>query len=413
MHGGERGEQRSVEGMGDGSGDGTRVVIVGCGFGGIEVASELRKRSGSHDKGLDITLVDRRARFEYQAALPEILSGKVTPEEISADLYSFARRINAEYINAEVVDIDFEDRVVQVQTRTVYRNGINDDGTIGYDYLVLAVGGEQAFFGIHRAEELSHCINTIEGALETREALEDAMAVAREGGGGTVNIAVIGAGLSGVEVAGELAEWIREAHPRVRARVYLVELMPRVLPAFPTPNIASFVTRRLMEKGVKILTGMGVEEVRDRELLLSGEHRLPYDILIWTAGLRPARLLEQLSLPKERGWIRVDPYLRVEGMQDVFAVGDNAYFEYEGLRSGQNVEEAEREGRTAAVNILRAASGYELRRYQPKNTVQNPRAIISLGGGTAVMYLGGKVYTLFAYKLKKFIEHRYMRRFRI
>jgi len=376
------------------------VVVLGCGFGGVEVAKELRKRSksksGSKRKRMriDITLIDRRTRFDYQAANPEILSGKVTPEEISADLYSFANRIDAGFINAEVMDINFSEK--EVKTRT---------GTIPYDYLVIAVGGEQAFFGIPGAEERSYCINTLEGAVKTKEALDEL-----KPGNSNSNIAVIGAGLTGVEVAGELVEWSSEA------QVYLVERMPRILPAFPTPNIASFVTRRLMDRGVEILTGLAVEEVNDNEIVLSGQHghrhRLPYDILIWTAGLKPGRLLEQLNLPKVRGWLKVDPYLRVDGMSDVFAVGDNAYFEYDGICSGQNVEEAEREGKIAAVNIIRTVSGDKLKRYKPKNTIQNPRAIISLGGDTAVIYVGGKVFTIFGYRLKKIIEHRYMRRFR-
>ena len=326
-----------------------RVVVLGCGFGGVEVAKELQKRSksksGSKRKRMriDITLIDRRTRFDYQAANPEILSGKVTPEEISADLYSFANRIDAGFINAEIMDINFSEK--EVKTRT---------GTIPYDYLVIAVGGEQAFFGIPGAEERSYCINTLEGAVKTKEALDELKP-------GNSNIAVIGAGLTGVEVAGELVEWSSEA------QVYLVERMPRILPAFPTPNIASFVTRRLMDRGVEILTGLAVEEVNDNEIVLSGQHghrhRLPYDILIWTAGLKPGRLLEQLNLPKVRGWLKVDPYLRVDGMSDVFAVGDNAYFEYDGICSGQNVEEAEREGKIAAVNIIRTVSGDKLKRY--------------------------------------------------
>ena len=375
------------------------VVVLGCGFGGVEVATELRKRSKSKSgKRIDITMIDRRTRFDYQAANPEILSGKVTPADISADLYSFANRIDAEFINDEVVDIDFSEKEVKTRTGTI---------PVPYDYLVIAVGGEQAFFGIPGAEERSYCINTLEGAVKTKEALDE---LKPGNSNSNSNIAVIGAGLTGVEVAGELVEWSSEA------QVYLVERMPRILPAFPTPNIASFVTRRLMDRGVEILTGLAVEEVNDNEIVLSGQHghrhRLPYDILIWTAGLKPGRLLEQLNLPKVRGWLKVDPYLRVDGMSDVFAVGDNAYFEYDGICSGQNVEEAEREGKIAAVNIIRTVSGDKLKRYKPKNTIQNPRAIISLGGDTAVIYVGGKVFTIFGYRLKKIIEHRYMRRFR-
>ena len=248
------------------------VVVLGCGFGGVEVATELRKRSKSKSgKRIDITMIDRRTRFDYQAANPEILSGKVTPDDISADLCSFANRIDAEFINAEVVDINFSEKEVKTRTGTI---------PVPYDYLVIAVGGEQAFFGVPGAEEHSHCINTLEGAVRTKQALDEV------GGNSAMTIAVIGAGLTGVEVAGELVE------SRSDARVCLVERMPRILPAFPAPDIASFVTRRLMDRGVEILTGLAVEEVRDNEIVLSGQHghrhRLPYDILIWTAGLNQA-----------------------------------------------------------------------------------------------------------------------------
>jgi NADH dehydrogenase FAD-containing subunit len=97
------------------------VVVLGCGFGGVEVASELRKRP----KDLDIIMIDRRTRLEYQAAHPKILSGKVTPEEISGDLNEFASRINAEFINDAVVNIDFEAKTVKTK----------EEREIPYDFL--------------------------------------------------------------------------------------------------------------------------------------------------------------------------------------------------------------------------------------------------------------------------------------
>ncbi|MBN1455073.1 MAG: hypothetical protein JW945_02315, partial [Methanomicrobia archaeon] len=116
-------------------------------------------------------------------------------------------------------------------------------------------------------------------------------------------------------------------------------------------------------------------------------------------------------LPKQKGWLKVDPYLRIEGLETAFAVGDAACFEAHGLRSGQNVEEAEAQGILAARNILRTLQGAQLRAYKPKNTVQNPRAIISLGGNKAVVYSKWFMFTTFAYRIKKFIERRYMKRF--
>ena len=376
-----------------------KIVVIGCGFGGVEVASELSKRSKlrkrSKDVDVDITMIDRRARLEYQAAHPEILSGKVTAEEISGDLNEFASRINAEFINDAVVNIDFEAKTVKTK----------EEREIAYDFLVISIGAEQTFFGIPGAEERSYSVNTLKGAIETKNAL-DKLDYSKK-----ISIAVIGAGLTGVEVAGELVDYLRD---RASAKIYLVELMQRVLPAFPTENVSNYAAKIISDSGVEILTDTAVQEVNEHEITFTDGTELPYDIIIWTAGIKPNSLLENLELgiPKEKGWLKVDPYLRVDGMKDVFAVGDTAYVENEGVRSGQNVEEAERQGKLAAKNIIRTMKGKKLRRYRAKNTIQNPRAFISLGNDKAVMYFGGMMFKVFAYRVKKFVERRYMKRFR-
>jgi NADH dehydrogenase len=363
-----------------------KVVVLGCGFGGVEVASELRKRS----KELDIIMIDRRARLEYQAAHPEILSGKVTPDEISGDLNKFAAEIGAEFIHDTGVNIDFKAKKV------------NTDGReIPYDFLVISIGAEQTFFGIPGAEELSSSVNTLKGAIETKNAL-DQLDYSKK-----INIAVIGAGLTGVEVAGELNDYFEDRG--ADAKIYLVEMMPRVLPAFPKENVANHAAKYLADRGVEILTETAVQEVSEKAITFKGGSKRSYDLLIWTAGIKPNSLLDQLDLPKERGWLKVDPFLRVT--EDVLAVGDTIYFECDGLRAGQNVEEAERQGKVAAVNIIRMVKGVRLKRYRPKNTIQNPRAFLSLGSDKAVMYFNGMIFMIFAYRLKKFVERRYMKRF--
>jgi NADH dehydrogenase len=370
-----------------------KVVVLGCGFGGVEVASELselRKRS----KELDIFMVDRGTRLEYYAAHPEILSEKVTPEEISGDLNKFASRIGVEFINEAVVNIDFDAKKVKTE---------DEGGDKPYDFLIISIGAEQTFFGIPGAEELSHSVNSLKGAIETKNML-DRLDYSKK-----ISIAVIGAGLTGVEVAGELVDYFMD---RASAKIYLVEMMPRILPAFPTENIATYVSKFLSDRGVEILTETAVQEVSEQELTFKDGSKLPYDIIIWTAGIKPNGLLEKLDIPKVKGWLKVDPYLRVEGMKNVFAVGDTVYFENEGVRSGQNVEEAERQAKVAAENIIRTIKGEKLRRYRAKNTIQNPRAFISLGDDKAVMYFGGIMFKAFAYRVKKFVERRYMRRFR-
>ncbi len=392
-----------------------KIVVLGGGFGGVSAASELselRKRS----KDFSITMIDRRARLEYQAAHPEILSGKVTSEGISGDLNKFTAKIGAEFINDTVVNIDFKAKKVKTG---------NGGREIPYDFLVISIGAEQTFFGIPGAEELSCSVNTLKGAVETKNALDKLNFSAKE-----IRIAVIGAGLTGVEVVGELIDYLR--NKEASAKISIVEMMPRVLPSFSTENVSNYVAKFLLNSGVEILTETAVQEVSEHEITFKNGKRFPYDIIIWTVGIKPNSLLKKLEVPKVKGWLKADPYLRVEGMKDVFAVGDTVSFESEGVRAGQNAEEAERQGEVAAENIIKTIKNLsfkkkalpkkyyslygmkeeKLRRYRPKNTIQNPRAFISLGSNKAVMYFRGMVIKVLAYRLKKFVERRYMKRFK-
>jgi len=369
--------------------------VLGCGFGGVEVARTLRRKA----KDLDIVMIDRSTRFDYQPAYPELLSEKVTPEEISSDLNRFAAKIGADFIHAEVVNVDFRAKTVQIKAKTEA-----EEKEVPYDFLVIALGAEQTFFGIPGAEEFSHTVHTIQATLATRDAL-----VALEHAQ-TPTLMVIGAGLSGVEVAGELVDYFKDRS--LAARICLVEMMPRMLPACPHGKVANCAEEFLCARGVEALTETAVQEVSEKEIQFKDGQKLPYDLIIWTAGIKPNSLLERLNLPKVKGWLKVDQYLRVKGMEEVFAVGDTAYFERDGVCSGQNVEEAEYQGKTAAKNILRTLKNQELSAYKPKNTLQNPRAFISLGDDKAVAFYGKRMFRPFAYHIKKFVEHQYMKRFR-
>ena len=382
-----------------------RVVVLGCGFGGVEVARTLRARS----KELEIVVIDPKTRFDYQPAYPELLSGKVTPGAISRDLTAFTRQLHAEFIPAEVLGVDFAGKTVKfkvdIQSAASRAQPEAEVQELTYDFLVLAIGAEQTFFNIPGAAEHACSINTLRAALETRKALDELVhSRSRES-----SIPVIGAGLTGVEVAGELLDYFRARH--AKARIYLVEMMPRILPAFPREKIADYVSTVLTTRGVTILTGTAVQEVSDREVTFKDGRAQPYDLLIWTAGIKPPSLLDRLDLPKVKGWVQTDQYLRVTGMLEVFAVGDSVYFEQSGLRAGQNVEEAEEQGKAAAQNILHTLDGTALHEYRPKNTAQNPWALISLGSGKAVVYSGRFMTTFLAYRVKKWVERRYLRRF--
>ncbi|MCD6387368.1 MAG: FAD-dependent oxidoreductase, partial [Methanophagales archaeon] len=193
-----------------------RAVILGCGFAGLSVASALSAKS----RGVEILMIDRRERFEYLPSLPEILSGKVSADEITGSLREFATKIGAEFLQREVKSVDFKAKEV------VARSSNSSEERIPYDFLVVAVGAELAFFGIQGAEEHALSVYSLNATLKTRKRLEEA--VQKEG----VKCVVVGAGLTGVEVAGELVDFF-SGRGCEASRVLLVEMAQRILPAFP------------------------------------------------------------------------------------------------------------------------------------------------------------------------------------
>ncbi|VUT27572.1 MAG: FAD-dependent pyridine nucleotide-disulfide oxidoreductase [Candidatus Syntrophoarchaeum sp. GoM_oil] len=362
-----------------------KLVVIGCGYAGIEVAEGVRKRM----KDVEITMIDPRTRMEDQCLHPELFSEKVTPEEISGDISAFASKHDAKFINKAVLSVNFKSKVVKTEHEE-----------IPYDFLAITVGAAQTYFGIPGAEEHSYSINTLAGSKEAKKVLE---------GSGKNKIAVVGAGLTGVELIGELVDKYSG-----KLNITLIEALPKVLPAFSdaNPKVCTHIEKVMREKKINLMLSTAVDKVEDSKIYFKDGEPLEYDMLFWTAGIKPATLLETLDLPKERGWLKVDENLRVEGMKDVFAGGDCAYTEIEKCCSGQNAEEAECRGKTIAENIVHSEKGESLVKYKPKNTRECPRAFISYGGDKAIATWGGFMMKgRIAYMMKKYIDLSFMKRF--
>jgi NADH dehydrogenase len=362
-----------------------KLVVIGCGYAGIEVAEGVRKRM----EDAEITMIDPRARMQDQCLHPEIISEKVTPEAISGDISAFARKHDAKFINEAALSVDFKSKVVKTEREE-----------IPYDFLAIVVGAAQTYFGIPGAEEDSYSVNTLEGTLEAKKVLESS---------GKNRIAVVGAGLTGVELVGELVDKYGG-----KLKITLIEALPKVLPAFSeaNPKVCTYIEKVLREKKIDIMLSTAVDKVEDDKIYFKSGEPLDYDMLFWTAGIKPAPLLETLDVPKERGWIKVDENLRVEGMNDVFSGGDCAFTVIGDRSSGQNAEEAECRGKTIAENIVHSTKGEGLVKYKPKNTRECPRAFISYGGGKAIATWGGFMMKgRIAYMMKKYIDLSFMKRF--
>jgi len=296
-----------------------RIVIVGAGFGGLRAAESLARLA------VDITIVDRKNHHTFQPLLYQVATAGLSPAEIAAPIREILHRHkNIEVLLGEVAGIDLERRTVKVH-----------DYELPYDYLVLAAGATHAYFGHEEWEPLAPGLKTVEDALEIRRRILLAYELAeREAAlSGThrpLNFVVVGAGPTGVELAGTLAEIARKSLPKnfqnidpARTRILLVEAGPSILNSYPEDLRASAV-RQLEHLGVEVRTNSAVSEVSSGEVRI-GNDSVPAEVVLWAAGVAASPLGRALGVPLDRaGRVSVEPDLSVPGRREVFVIGDLA-----------------------------------------------------------------------------------------
>jgi NADH:ubiquinone reductase (H+-translocating) len=299
--------------------DAYQVVIVGSGFGGLNAAEALASAP------LRITVIDRRNHHTFQPLLYQVATAGLSPGEIAAPIRSIlSRHKNVEVLMAEVVGFDLERRVVKTP-----------DQEIAYDSLIVAAGASHAYFGHDEWEEFAPGLKTIEDALEIRRRVLLAFELAeRQAAAGEpfvpLNFVVVGAGPTGVELAGTLAEICRHSlapdfravDPR-HARICLVEGGPNVLPTYP-PDLSRSALEQLEKLGVEVHTSAMVTQVEPGAIHI-GETRMEAAVILWAAGVLASPLGKKLGVPVDRaGRVLVNPDLSVPGHSEVFVIGDLA-----------------------------------------------------------------------------------------
>jgi NADH:ubiquinone reductase (H+-translocating) len=302
-----------------------RVVIVGAGFGGLNAAQAL---AGAP---VNITVIDRKNYHTFQPLLYQVATAGLSPGEIAAPIRSIlSRHKNVEVLMAEVTGFDLERRVVQ----TVVRDQ-DEDQEVPYDVLIVAAGARHAYFGHDEWETLAPGLKTIEDALEIRRRVLLAFELAeRHGSAGEscdpLNFVVVGAGPTGVELAGTLAEICRHAlahdfraiDPR-RTRIHLIEGGPHVLPAYPE-DLSRSALEQLQRLGVEVLTSAVVTRIEPGIIYMGGT-RMNAAVILWAAGVAASPLGKQLGVPVDRaGRVLVEPDLSLPHHPEVFVIGDLA-----------------------------------------------------------------------------------------
>jgi NADH:ubiquinone reductase (H+-translocating) len=296
------------------------VVIVGGGFGGLYAARALRRAA------VRITVIDRRNFHLFQPLLYQVATASLSPADIAAPIRTVLRRQkNTEVWLGEVADIDAASRTVRLA----------DGVAVTYDYLILATGATHAYFGRDDWAARAPGLKTIDDATEIRrrfllafEAAEreaDAASMRR-----LLTFVIVGAGPTGVELAGAMAEIARTVMPTdfrsidtTSTRIILMEGLDRVLPTYP-PDLSAKAQAQLERLGVEVMTGARVTEIGAGSVEV-GEARIAAENVFWAAGVAASKLGACLNVETDgAGRVVVEPDLSVPGHPELFVVGDLA-----------------------------------------------------------------------------------------
>ncbi len=326
-----------------------RVVVIGAGFGGLEAARALVKLP------VRITIIDRKNHHTFQPLLYQVATAGISPAEIAAPIRWILRgRKNVEVLLGEVVDFDLERRIVKLT-----------DLEIPYDHLIVAAGAQHSYFGHDEWEPLAPGLKTVEDALEIRRRVLLAFELAeRKASAGKppsdLNFVIVGAGPTGVELAGTLAEIARQVlrdefvsiDPK-RTRIILLEGGPRILPAY-APDLSQSAVRQLEKLGVEVRASAMVTRIAPGVVWV-GEERIPAAVILWAAGVAASPLGKKLGVPTDRaGRVPVNGDLSIANHPEVFVIGDLASLkDAEGNLLPGVAPVAMQQGRAVAKTIAR------------------------------------------------------------
>jgi NADH dehydrogenase len=343
------------------------VVIVGGGFGGLNAARALSRRP------VRVTLLDRHNYHLFQPLLYQVASAALSPADIATPLRSILRKArNVSVLLAEAEKVDLSGRRLAL-----------DQGELGYDALILAAGAGHSYFGHDDWELLAPGLKTLEDALEIRRRVLLAFEAAeRELDGAErralLTFVIVGAGPTGVELAGALAEISREtiAHDfRVidptQARIVLLEGGPRILPSFPE-TLSKRAEAALSGLGVEVRTHAKVTRITADAVWLGGE-QIRSRAVLWAAGVAASPLARSLGVPLDHaGRVVVEPDLSIPGHPEAFVIGDLAVFTHQtGAPLPGLAPVAIQQGRAAADNAWARLCGQPTRpfRYRDKGSM--------------------------------------------
>jgi len=359
-----------------------RVVIVGGGYAGVE-ALKVLATSGLYD----VVLIDQHPYHYLQTDVYELIANECSMTRVTIDLValcmSYGKHVT--YIKDTIREIDFQAKHIVGQ----------NSGHV-YDYLLVCTGSRTAYNGATEGlREYSHGVKTLPSALTFKQQFEQRLYERMESEGGwcsePFNVVIGGGGLSGVEIAAEMAHYIRVFHQDNtltcdNIHIFLIIPHESVLEGME-PYLITQATKRLSELGVKILNHSRITSVEEHVLILNQSEKICFDFMIFTGGIVASTLTAGLDTPKnKKSQLIVDKYLAVAHYEGVFAAGDIAQLQDKNEKMlPPTAQTAEQSGMCAANNIVALIEGKAMKAAD----MQMRGVMIALGGNYASVSLLG------------------------
>ena len=352
-----------------------KVVILGAGFGGLTAARALSKHA-------EVVLIDRHNFQTFLPLLYQVSTAGLAADHVAYPIRGALRKTN----------VQFRMGTPKKLNATASELTLTDGQVIKYDHLVIALGSTTADFGIAGVKENALGMKTVGEALTIRsEVMRSYEDMCRQGNKDNLDIAIVGGGPTGVEMAGAFAELVRGplrsdyADAANRVRVSIIEAGPRLVPSF-SESLSNKTQNDLEKLGVKVLTNTSVKEVLPDSILTLDGNTIQANTTVWAAGVKGVPAMDLLHLPVTRGRIDVSSTLQVTGYENVWAIGDIAgAVGADGVPLPMVAPVAMQQGRFLAKQIqaLAAAKPLENFKYKDKGsmaTIGRHKAIVEVKG---------------------------------
>ncbi len=378
-----------------------KIVILGAGYGGLMTAKELAKELNENEA--DIKLVNQNDYHYITTKLHEPAAGTAHHDHARVSIPSVINTNQINFVRDCVTGIDLGNKTVHLE----------NNNSLSYDHLVIGLGSAPETFGIKGLLENSYTIRNIDRVRIIREHMEYMFSrYAIEKKQELITIVVGGAGFTGIEYVGELVDRMPELCrdydvPLEKVRIVNIEAAPRVLPGFDQ-ELVDYAVKYLENKGVEFLVNTPIEECTEDGVILKDGCEIKASTVVWTGGVRGNKLVEDCGIETLRGRVKVDPYLRAPGCDQVYILGDcSLVFPDENSRPyPPTAQMSMQQGRYLGKELAKVVRGGKMERpfeYQARGTVA------SLGRKEAIGIVGDKKFMGgSAALIKKFIEIRWL-----